>query len=522
MNMPFPISPSAAWSGACGRAATSSWRSTLHKIVESYLIISFIVSCAMVAAVNHLFTTSIWYDEALTLLTVSGHAQTDFTTGVDPFRPTANLAKIALELYQQDVHPPLYFWTLALWRMAFGESLEAARALSALFIAGTLLLLYRLAREQGMRQPWIPPAVFAVSGVGLQYAYNARPYAMAAFLIISTFLLAHRRSRWTGICGAAAIATHYFAALCIAPILAVHCWNEWKRNRQWVWATVGSFVIGVAPLLPLLRVHLTARPHQFPGFGPVRNEAYALLKGAMATSLPNSWLPGWGFALLTAAGIIFAGIWWCWRQRRNAATFVYLGFLLGFFLLALATNKSIAKMPDDYYLGIAAPVLALLAGFGLQAFPRVTPLLALLIVAGMATANPIINSTNYRAIAGRINAQCNDCTVVVGNGYAGAVPACMLYETKRRNVLVLSAGETPIEVLARAGTDEPLLFVKTNEPPTVAAEDRFVASYPAIWKDGYFEIYPHGAPKQGPESNSAGIGGVSPATSDSARNRVRR
>ena len=479
-------------------------------------MISIVISCAMVAAVMHLHTTSIWYDEALTLLTVSGHAKTDFAAGVDPFQPTANLAKITVDLYQQDVHPPLYFWTLALWRVAFGESLEGARTLSALFIAGVLLLLYRLARELGARQPWIPPAVFAVSGVGLQYAYNARPYAMAVFLIVSTFLLAQRQSRWTGICGAAAIATHYFAALCIVPLLAVYFWNEWKHHRQWVCVTVCSFATGVAPLLLLLRVHLTARPQQYPGFGPVHKEIYALLKGAMESSLPNSWLPGWGFALLTAAGITCAGIWWGWTRRKSTAPVAYLGFLLGFSLLAAATNKSIVKMPADYYLGLGAPVLAMLVGFGLQTLPRVSALLFLLIAAGVVTASPIVNSTNYRAIAGRINAECADCTVVVGNGYAGAVPACILYETKRRRVVVMNPGETPEAVLARAGTDEPLLLVKTNEPPTVAAEDQFVASYSAIWKDGYFEIYPHGAAK-GPESNSAGaILDLSPTASDFA------
>src|SRR3974390_3456242 len=158
MNAFFPALGSTAWFRAYGRSATSPCRSTWHRIAESYLMISIVISCAMVAAVMHLHTTSIWYDEALTLLTVSGHAKTDFAAGVDPFQPTANLAKITVDLYQQDVHPPLYFWTLALWRVAFGESLEGARTLSALFIAGVLLLLYRLAREFGAREAGIPPA----------------------------------------------------------------------------------------------------------------------------------------------------------------------------------------------------------------------------------------------------------------------------------------------------------------------------------------------------------------------------
>lgn len=471
-----------------------------HQVVRPHVVIWTIVACSTLLAIFHLCTASIWYDEALTLLTVSGQAQTDFAPGLDPFQPSANLVKITGELYQQDVHPPLYFWTLALWRVVLGESLEAARALSALFLAGTLLLLHRLASDLNMQRPWVPSAMFAASGVGLQYAYNARPYAMAAFLIVSTLVLAQRKSRWTGICGAAAIATHYFAALCVAPILAISFWKEWKRDRLWAWATISSFAIGVAPLLLLLRVHLTARPLQYPGFGPPHKEFYALLKSAIETALPNSGLPGWGFAWFTAATIACLGIWHCYRQRKAAAPLLYAGFLLGFFLMAVATQKSIVKMPGDYYLGIGAPLLALLIGFGLQTLPRVNPLFVLLIVAGMASANPIIKSTDYRAIAERMRMQCSDCTVVVGNGYAGAVPASVLYETKRMKIIAMNAGETADQVFARAGNDEFVLFVKTNEPPTVAAEDQFVLSHRAVWKDGYFEVYPQRRSNPDPQS----------------------
>src|SRR5262249_51184094 len=120
----------------------------------------------------------------------------------------------------------------------------------------------------------------------------------------------------------------------------------------------------------------------------------------------------------------------------------------------------------------------------------------------LLTASPIVTSTNYRAIAARIRARCSDCTVIVGNGYAGAVPACVLYETKQMKMVVMNAGDTGDDVLARSGSAEPLLFVKTNEPPTVAAEDQFVLSHFAIWKDGYFEIYPDGVMKTESETAS--------------------
>src|SRR5271165_5354580 len=119
------------------------------------------------------------------------------------------------------------------------------------------------------------------SAAGLRYAYNARPYAMATFLIVLTLLLARRRSRWTGICAAACVATHYFAALCVGPILAVECLTSWKADRRWSVWTALSFAAFCSPLMLLVTRHVGARPHQFPGFGVFRKEVDALLFAAL-------------------------------------------------------------------------------------------------------------------------------------------------------------------------------------------------------------------------------------------------
>ena len=93
------------------------------------------------------------------------------------------------------MHPPLYFWALAIWRLLLGSSLEVARIFSALFTLATLTLLYRYAVGLGLRWPCVPVVIYAVSAAGLRYAYNARPYAMASFLIVLTLYLAHRSRR---------------------------------------------------------------------------------------------------------------------------------------------------------------------------------------------------------------------------------------------------------------------------------------------------------------------------------------
>ena len=101
------------------------------------LIVATVVAFAALLAWIHLRHASIWYDEAITLLTSSGHAHVDWSLGRTQFTPTLDLRGILVDLYRQDVHPPLYFWSLAIWRVVFGASIEVARGFSALFVVAT-------------------------------------------------------------------------------------------------------------------------------------------------------------------------------------------------------------------------------------------------------------------------------------------------------------------------------------------------------------------------------------------------
>lgn len=490
--MPFPFESQKADAGQILDKA-KSWVAAQDS--QFWMFIAATIG-SMAVAWFHLRSSSIWYDEAITLLTTSGHAKLDWSLGLLQFKPSADFAKIVTDLYQQDVHPPLYFWTLAIWRVVFGESLEVARSLSALFTVGSLCLLYLLAKDLDMKWPAIPAVVYVISAVGLRYAYNARPYAMASFLVLLTLFLARRKSNWTGACAAACIATHYFAALCAVPIILLECLERWKASRRWVLFTTASFALCCTPLIPLLKIHMKARPLQYPGFGSLPQESWALLKGSIESIMPSTWLPGWGIALLIGTSFVVLGSWFGLKEKKSLFPLAYGAFLLGFFLLAILTNKSIAKMPGDYYLGIAAPCLALLIGFGVSAFPKSVPLLALVLVVGTLTSTPMTNSIDYRAMMGRIRAECSDCTILVGVGYAGAIPACVLYESKGMNVLLLNPEDTVGEVIQRTGERRPIFLVPTNEPATADIEHRIVQEYPSRRRNGYFEINVETAKRQ--------------------------
>ena len=93
------------------------------------------------------------YDEQYTLFLTSGVPRPDWPDTVFPAglarqsqSGTASLAGIAYDLRVTDVHPPLYFWLVSLWRRAFGSELFVARLLSVALGIGSLALTGVIAR----------------------------------------------------------------------------------------------------------------------------------------------------------------------------------------------------------------------------------------------------------------------------------------------------------------------------------------------------------------------------------------
>ncbi len=137
----------------------------------------------------------------------------------------AGFAAIARDLRRVDVHPPLYFWTMAAWRRLAGDSLFAARLASVLFSAVTLGLIAAIARAAG-----IPASAAVLLTVGCYgFAYTgavARGFALAQMLSVAgiAVLLAARRrpSRMLAagvLLGAATFANYLAAFVACAALL---------------------------------------------------------------------------------------------------------------------------------------------------------------------------------------------------------------------------------------------------------------------------------------------------------------
>ena len=85
-------------------------------------------------------------------------------------------------------HPPLYYTLLKGWRALFGDGEAALRSLSALFGIATIPLVFAMGRMLGGRRHGTvvglaAAAMFAISPIHVQYAQEARPYAMLTFSV---------------------------------------------------------------------------------------------------------------------------------------------------------------------------------------------------------------------------------------------------------------------------------------------------------------------------------------------------
>jgi hypothetical protein len=136
------------------------------------------------------------YDEAYSLFLTAGHARPAWPT--TPFHPAAirslyfgrtTFPEIANELRYGDVHPPLYFWLLKLWRCLFGPAWLTARLLSVAFAIATLATLAQFART--LKAP--PARTLLICLLTYGFAYTsivARGFALAQLLLLTgTFLI---------------------------------------------------------------------------------------------------------------------------------------------------------------------------------------------------------------------------------------------------------------------------------------------------------------------------------------------
>jgi Dolichyl-phosphate-mannose-protein mannosyltransferase len=394
LRLPLPLRDGAGGRGLCkvDNAATTLLgplppapsRKGRGSLVATTLVVAICVLSAAAAL------RSFEYDEGYSIFVTSGVPRPAWPTAPfvvgsvrGAYAGHASLWQVARDLRQMDVHPPLYFWALALWRRVAGNGLFAARMLSVLFAAGALAAVAGIAEASGV--PPVTAMVFTLGCYGFAYTGAiARGFALAQMLTLCGVLLALVAARFrprtafaAGLTLGAATFANYLAVFVGAATLLWLGVVRLRAPRVWLAAALG-FVLLLPADFWFFVAQRNSRAGQFPPFEWVpslarlaRSTAGAVLGGLplyVADGAVRVAVDGLlSAALATLAGLVV----WRWRSIGALESRLLLGLavaapLVGLILLGLVFDTTPIELR---YLSFATPLVGLLIAGALASLP---------------------------------------------------------------------------------------------------------------------------------------------------------
>lgn len=325
------------------------------------------------------------YDEAYSMFLTAGDARPAWPAGI--FHPAdvqavydgqSGLFQVAENLRHGDVHPPLYFWLLEVWRHLFGPSWFAARMLSVMFSIVALAVVGWLAVLADI--PVLPAVLLTFGSYGFAYtATVARGFALAQLFNVLGVALVYRAERGKragsvsaslgGLALGAASFTNYLA---VFVGLAALGWLGMRNARRFALAAFGFAVFLPADMWFFL-AQRGSRVGQFQAFS-LQHAVLLLAKdcgAALFGGLPL--YAGAGGPLVTVAlaalfavclGAIIKG------HMRDAWLFASIAIATpaGLVLLGLIFNNTPIEIR---YLAFGTPFFALLLAGSLRGWRMV-------------------------------------------------------------------------------------------------------------------------------------------------------
>jgi hypothetical protein len=303
---------------------------------------------------------------------------------------------------QCDPLPPLYPALLKLWSAIAGDSPAALRALGG--IAGTLTTLTVLfaGREISARVAWIAGVLAAIAPFQIEFAHEARPYALlvlgAALVTFGTLRLLRTlrepvdvRPGWLALVAGSAIAlwTNNTSVLMVVAVgmMAVALLVADPRSRSLrrpLLVAVGAIALAWLPYVPvyLAQAHGIASDFWIP-----RPDVWRVGNELRFVVGLGSFGVLWVVSMLAVAGLVV-----CWRDgmRREAL------FIAGLVVLPVMLNLVVSLTVKPIFIARALIVIAppftialaaALAAIGVKGL-RVT-VIAGFAAARLATAMPI-------------------------------------------------------------------------------------------------------------------------------------
>lgn len=218
---------------------------------ERYFILIFAIGAVAAAGISltiGLFQ-SVWFDEAYSIFLAK--------------QPVAEL----IRLTSIDGHPPLFYLLLKGWAGLFGWSELALRSLSALMLAGSIVVAGLLVKRLfGARAALMTLPLLIVSPFMLRYGFEIRMYALASLIgIAATYVLVvarqttDNRRQWLlygayAVLVALGVYTLYYTALLWIAHLIWLIWVSVKERQsllksRWPAAFAASVILFI-PWLP--------------------------------------------------------------------------------------------------------------------------------------------------------------------------------------------------------------------------------------------------------------------------------
>jgi 4-amino-4-deoxy-L-arabinose transferase-like glycosyltransferase len=210
-----------------------------------YLALIMLLACAL--RVINLGGRSLWYDEAFAVLFSEKGLDAMLSGTLTPVSGGAS-----------DIHPLLYYSTLNVWMIVFGESAFGVRLLSVVFGVATVGAIYGLARELfGEKTALAAALIMAIAPFHVQYSQETRMYALLGMLLsLATwcFVKGWRGKSWRwwiafGVLAGLAmytqqLAAFYLVALGLVPVIT-------RRKDQLIRVGVGA-IVAIVVYLPWL------------------------------------------------------------------------------------------------------------------------------------------------------------------------------------------------------------------------------------------------------------------------------
>ncbi len=316
---------------------------------QQMLIITAILLFGAYWLTHDLISTSLWADEGWTIAATA----------------EANPVLVVSEWVYEDVHPPLFFMGLNVWRQFTGDTIFEMRVYSVLITLIGIALIYRLGQNMfNEKVGWLAALLFSLHDLVTVLTQEVRHYPQQqtlTILAIYTYwrfwrISTVRRGLFFGVAGAALLYTHYWGGFVLLA-LGLHALITRFRNiHPFLIANVGIALLFV-PWLPAIYHQITLeRPHGLPhaldnSWLVYRTLAYQLagtpelfwiclavvgIAGTLLSRHPRQWLPTPGTLAASLVVIVTVGLSLLINTRYPTLSFRSLAVIIPPSLLLIA------------------------------------------------------------------------------------------------------------------------------------------------------------------------------------------